>query len=68
MELDIPPHDKLYYIFVTGSKDAKKLYTTTNDYMITHSMKGSNNGIEIIVALSKKLTDNAYFQEAKLFN
>ena len=26
MDLDIPPQDKLYYIFVTGNKDPKKLF------------------------------------------
>jgi hypothetical protein len=31
-------------------------------------MKGSPQSFEIITALSKKLTDNAYFNEAKLFN
>ena len=30
-------------------------------------MKGKSQGHEIIVALSKKLTDAAYFSEAKLF-
>ncbi len=32
------------------------------------NIKGSKECFEIIVLLSKKLTDNAYFSEAKLFN
>jgi hypothetical protein len=33
MELDIPAHDKLYYHFIQGIKDAKKLFTTTNEVL-----------------------------------
>jgi hypothetical protein len=67
MELDIPPQDKLYYIFVTGTKDPKKLYSTSIEFILTSGVKGTTQAHEIVVALSKKLTDAAYFSEAKLF-
>jgi hypothetical protein len=35
MELEIPPQDKLYYLYVTGpSKDAKKLMQLTQEFLI----------------------------------
>ena len=67
MELDIPPQDKLYYVFVTGNKDPKKLFQVTQEFMLTSGLKGSTQSQDIIVALSKKLTDSAYFSEAKLY-
>ncbi len=68
MELEIPPQDKLYYLYVTGpSKDAKKLMQLTQEFLINQGLKGKPQGFDIIVALSKKLTDSAYFSEAKLF-
>ena len=68
MELEIPPQDKLYYLYVTGpSKDAKKLMQLTQEFLINQGLKGKPQSFEIIVALSKKLTDSAYFSEAKLF-
>lgn len=67
MELDIPPQDKLYYTFLTGTKDPKKLFSTSLEFLLTSGVKGTSQAHEIIVALSKKLTDAAYFSEAKLF-
>lgn len=68
MDLDLPQQDKLYYNFIQGSKDAKKLFTSTIDFMNHLGIKGTKDCFEIMVALSKKLTDNAYFSEAKLLN
>lgn len=36
--------------------------------MSSQGLKSTPQSFEIITALSKKLTDNAYFSEAKLFN
>ena len=33
MELDMPAHDKMYYHFIQGAKDAKKLYQATSDML-----------------------------------
>ena len=68
MELDMPPQDKLYYHFIQGGKDAKKLYQAASEMFTMQSNKNSKESFEILVSLSKKLTDNAYFAEAKLFN
>jgi hypothetical protein len=68
LELDLPSHDKLYYQFIQGNKDAKKLYQQCNEYLNLAGTKGTKDGFEMIVNLSKRLTDNAYFNEAKLLN
>lgn len=62
------PCDKLYYHFVQGTKDAKKLYQTMTDMFNLMGNRGTKDAFETIVALSKRLTENAYFAEAKLFN
>jgi hypothetical protein len=38
------------------------------DFLSSQGLKGNPQSFEIITSLSKKLTDNAYFSEAKLFN
>jgi hypothetical protein len=58
----------LYYQFIQGSKDAKRLYQIANEMLNMQGTKGTKEGFETLVNLSKKLTDNAYFSEAKLFN
>jgi tetratricopeptide (TPR) repeat protein len=68
MELDMPAQDKLYYTFIQGNKDPRKLFQAMEKMFETQQIKGSKESFEIIVALSKKLTDNAYFAEAKLLN
>jgi hypothetical protein len=68
MELDMPPHDKLYYNFITGVRDPKRLYQATMELLNTTGSKTSKEAIDTLINLSKKLTDNAYFSEAKLFN
>ena len=42
MELDIPTQDKLYYTFVTGTKDPKKLYSTSIEFLVTSGVKGTS--------------------------
>jgi len=64
----MPPQDKLYYNFITGVRDAKRLFQATMELLNTQGSKTSKEAIDTLVNLSKKLTDNAYFSEAKLFN
>ena len=64
----MPAQDKLYYNFITGAKDARKLYQSTQEMISSLSIKNTKDSFDIMVNLSKKLTDNAYFSEAKLFN
>ena len=42
MELDIPPQDKLYYTFVTGTKDPKKLFSTSLEFLLSSGVKGTS--------------------------
>ena len=68
MELDLPQHDKLYYYFLQSSKDAKKLYQSSIEMFNLLQTKGLKESFEVMVLVSKKLTDNAYFSEARLYN
>ncbi|CDW76023.1 tpr domain containing protein [Stylonychia lemnae] len=62
IDQELPSQDKLYYQFIQGQKDPKRLYITLND-----SHKDQDEQTHLIVLLSKKLTENAYFNEAKQF-
>eukprot|EP00347_Sterkiella_histriomuscorum_P008214 403345942 len=54
--------DKLYFQFIQGSKDSKKLYIAA-----VEAIPNDAELVQVIIQLSRKLTENAYFTEAKSF-